>query len=45
MEQVGSDVVIHTSRDTSITLLDVQLSSLASSDFLFQLRVCGRASY
>jgi Ca2+-binding RTX toxin-like protein len=37
MEQVGNDVLIHTSvsADTSILLQNVQLSSLTSADFLF----------
>ena len=37
MEQVGNDVLIHTSvsADTSILLQNVQLASLTQSDFLF----------
>jgi Ca2+-binding RTX toxin-like protein len=37
MEQVGNDVLIHTSvsADTSILLQNVQLASLTSADFLF----------
>ena len=35
MQQVGDDVVIHMDYDWSITLEDVQLTSLNQSDFIF----------
>jgi hypothetical protein len=35
MEQVGSDVVIHTTDYDTVTLTNVQLSSLSATDFLF----------
>jgi Ca2+-binding RTX toxin-like protein len=35
MEQVGGDVVIYTSDEDMVTLLNVQLSSLTQNDFIF----------
>ena len=35
MEQVGNNVVIHTTTEDRITLLNVQMSSLTQADFLF----------
>jgi Ca2+-binding RTX toxin-like protein len=35
MEQLGTDVLIHTSGSTSILLQNVQMSSLTAADFLF----------
>ena len=35
MEQVGNNVVIHTTTEDRITLLNVQISSLTQADFLF----------
>jgi serralysin len=35
MEQVGTDVVIHTSDEDTVTLLNVQLSTLSPDNFIF----------
>jgi Ca2+-binding RTX toxin-like protein len=35
MEQVGNNVVIHTTTEDTITLLNVQLSALTQNDFMF----------